>query len=201
MKKLIIFILLLLFSCGVTKEKSKQKNSTEAEISSKSELQNNNNGSVNLNSTKNTLTESSVQNDFEKNKLLSNQNFVLKSNGKCAEPGAIRNVQFTDKAGNTTTIPVNDNTELSFGNQSEESKELASLKEDKRVLTNEKNDLQHRYDNSTKLLAEAQEKVKKQFSDINSKTKKNTFWQFVLCAVLAVVVWEGGKKLIKTYIL
>ncbi|MEG0760087.1 MAG: hypothetical protein RR411_01275 [Chryseobacterium sp.] len=195
MKKLIIFLLLFLFSCGITKEKSKLKQSETSELQLKLFEQSNSSGTVNSAATKNQLTESSTHNNFESSKLLTNQNFILKSNGKCAEPGTVRNVQFTDKAGNTTTIPVNDNTELNFGNTSEESKEIQTLKEDKRILLDEKNDLQLKYDNSSKLLFESKEKLKKQSTELYLKQKKSTIWQFLLCAVLAVVLWELLRKI------
>lgn len=201
MKKVIIILLLLLFSCGITKEKYKQKQIETSELSSKLYKDNNNSGTINLASTKNQFTEISGKKNLESSKLLTNQNFSLKSNGKCVEPGAVRNVQFTDKAGNITTIPVNDNTELNFGNQSEESKEIQTLKEDKRILLNDKINLQLKYDKTQKLLTETNEKLQKKSTYTDIKTKKNTFWQFVLCAILAVIIWEGSKKLIKTYIL
>lgn len=200
MNKFLIFLLIFLFSCGITKEKSKLKQSEASELQSKVSEQNNSSGTVNSVATKKQLTESSTQNNFESSKLLTNQNFILKSNGKCAEPGTVRNVQFTDKAGNTTTIPVNDNTELNFGNTSEESKEIQSLKEDKRILLDEKKDLQLKYDTSSKTLSEAKEKIKKQSTELDLKTKKSSIWQFFLCAVLAVVVWELLRKLKQKYL-
>ncbi|WP_312078334.1 hypothetical protein [Chryseobacterium sp.] len=200
MNKLIIFFLLLLFSCGITKEKSKLKQSEASEINAKVSEQNNSSGTVNAASTKSNLTDISLQNNFERSRLQNNQNFTLKSNGKCAEPGTVRNVQFTDKAGNTTTIPVNDNTELNFGNQSEESKEIETLKADKRILQDEKNDLQLKYDKNSKLLSETQEKLNKKSTDTDVKTKKNSIWQFLLCAVLAVFCWELLKKLKQKYL-
>lgn len=201
MKQILLIILLLFFSCTTSKQKSRQKNEEQTEQQIKTSGETQRSGTVNVASTKNSLSESSVQSDFAKNQLITNQNFTLKQNGKCADPGTVRNVQFTDKAGNTTTIQVNDNTELNFGNQSEESKEIATLKEDKKTLESEKTDLQSKYDESKKELSQTKSKLKKLQLESDIQKKKSNFWQFALCVVLTLVAWGGGRKLIKTYIL
>lgn len=198
MKNLIFILLLLLpVSCGVFKNKSKEKSKTESEIKAHISAMEN----TSISETKTVAKTDSSVSDFKINAQSTaatiSQNFSLKQNGKCADGGETRFVSFTDKNGNKTEIPVNDNTELNFNNTDAvlaENKELHStvsqLKSENNKLRSE---LSTEKENNSKISATKNE------SNIRSdvETKKNPLISYVFIAFAAIVFWEFGKRQLK----
>lgn len=201
MKKLItILIILLISACTSSRQKSKEKQESFTETdftketkTSVTELENSKQNSKDSASAKTNYT-------IVRDNLLASQNFQLKNNGKCADPGTIRNVEFTDAFGNRTTIPVNDNTELNFINETDLKNEIESLKLENNHLFETSLSTQRKYEDLENEYEVFKQNLKSKSVKTDTKTKRNTVWQFVLVAVLAVIVWETTKKLIKRYI-
>ncbi|WP_144282638.1 hypothetical protein [Chryseobacterium echinoideorum] len=201
MKKLItILIILLISACTSSRQKSKEKQESFTETdftketkTSVTELENSKQNSKDSVSAKTNYT-------IVRDNLLASQNFQLKNNGKCADPGTIRNVEFTDAFGNRTTIPVNDNTELNFINETDLKNEIESLKLENNHLFETSLSTQRKYEDLENEYEVFKQNLKSKSVKTDTKTEKNTVWQFALVAVLAVIVWETSKKLIKRYI-
>lgn len=200
MKNLIILLsVLLIGSCTVSKQKKKDKNDT----SITNEVQSNEKSSVKENSVQqNNRSDSTASNanyNIDRSKTATLQNFSLKNNGKCADPGSTRYVQFTDVLGNKTSIPVNDNTDLNFGSESEIKKEVESLKTENVNLKKEIETLKKDKQALTIKQATQISNIRVKASKTDVQTEKHSFWSFILVGVLFIVVWETIKGIIKKY--
>lgn len=195
--------MLLIFAsgCVTNKHKIKDKQELNTELQTKSTSLNNENTSVDRKETKKDSSSTNQRFSLERNQLFASQNFQLKNNGKCAEPGTLRNVEFTDVLGNKTSIPVNDNTELHFKNDIDFKKEVESLKIENKQLSETVNEIQSKYEKQLSVNQDLKQRINFKSNNTDTKTESSTIWQFVLCAILTVIIWEGSKKLIKTYIL
>lgn len=200
MKNIIIILLLLITSCTVSKQKMKDKNDT----SITNEVQSNEKSSVKENSLQeNNKSDSTVSNtnyNIDRSKTATLQSFSLKNNGKCADPGSTRYVHFTDVLGNKTLIPVNDNTDLNFGNELEIKKEVESLKTENVNLKKEIETLKKDKEALTAKQAAQKSNIRVKASKTDVETKKHSFWSFILVGVLFIMAWELIKKLTKKYI-
>lgn len=201
MKKILLFLLLpLVGGCGVSKNKQKEKQLTEIEEN----LKVTNQGSVkeNSDSRKNVSDSTASQSKYNIDRSLASalQNFSLKNNGKCGDPGITRFVQFSDALGNKTAIPVNDNTDLDFHNETDLKKEIEILKTEKLTVKKENEKLVKSNESLSNQVNELSTKLKAKSTKSDTKTEKNSFSSFALIAVLAIVVWEILKKLIKKYL-
>lgn len=201
MKKLItILIIFLISACTSSRQKSKEKQETSSETNLKKETQTSVTQLENSKQNSKDSVSRSADYNIVRDNILASQNFQLKNNGKCADPGIIRNIEFKDIFGNTTTIPVNDNTELNFINETDLKNEIESLKIQNNQLSENSLETQSKYET----LKNEYEVIKKNFKSesfqTETRTKKNTVWQFALVAFLAVIIWETIKKLIKKYI-
>lgn len=203
MKKLTYFIILLFFvsGCVTNKHKMKEKQESNSLLETKNSLKSDEKLDVESNQIRKDSISIKSKYSIEKNELFAAQNFQLKNNGKCGDPGTLRNVEFTDVLGNKTSIPVNDNTELNFQNQSELKKEVESLKVENKQLTETITETQSKYEKAQSENNDLKQKLNTKTSNVNTKAESNSIWQFILCIVLSIVIWEGSKKLIKTYIL
>lgn len=192
-------LLLLLFigSCTVSKHKTKDKNDT----SITNEVQSNEKSSVKENSVQqNNRSDSTASNanyNIDRSKTATLQNFSLKNNGKCADPGSTRFVQFTDVLGNKTSIPVNDNTDLNFGSESEIKKEVESLKTENVNLKKEIETLKKDKESLTVKEVDQKSNIRVKASKVDTETENRSLWAFVLVGILSIIVWEFIKKLIK----
>lgn len=196
-KLLLLFLLLLLVSgCGVTKQKQKEKSQTELEEIIKA--------TENLDVKENTVSNKAVSDStnsitnftVDRSKAATLQNFSLKNNGRCTDPGTIRYLNFTDALGNKTSIPVNDNTDLNFNSESEFKKEIENLKIEVTNLKKENETLKK--ENQTHIAKEVSQKtkIKAKTGKTNTETEKRSFWAFILVGVLSIIAWEFIKKLI-----
>lgn len=197
MKNLLMLLLLLLMgSCTVSKHKMKDKNDT----SITNEVQSNEKNSVKENSVQqNNRSDSTASNanyNIDRSKTATLQNFSLKNNAKCADPGSTRYVQFTDVLGNKTSIPVNDNTDLNFGSESEIKKEVESLKTENFNLKKENETLKKDKEAFTTKEEAQKSNIRVKASKTDVETEKYPFWSFIVVGVLSIVVWETIKKLI-----
>lgn len=201
MKKLItILIIFLISACTSSRQKSKEKQETVSETDFTKERQASVNASENVKESKKDSVSTKTSYNIVRDNLFASQNFQLKNNGKCADPGTIRNIEFTDAFGNRTTIPVNDNTELNFINETDLKNEIESLKLENNQLFETSLSIQTKYEALQNEYEVFRHNLKSKSVKTDTKTKKNTIWQFVLVAVLAVLIWETSKKLIKRYI-
>lgn len=194
MKTILIFLSLLLVSCGISKDKLKQKkelNFTE-KSKQKTELQQSEN-TVSSVAVKKLFTSSVLQNK-EQEKFLQTQNFQLKNNGKCSDPGTTRNVEFTDALGNKTKIPINDNTELNFGSLTEIQKENETLKAENKQQSSEIQKLEKQFNETTKKLEKAEKQLKERSVDVETKTKKNPIGSYLFTVFASIVIWEVIRR-------
>lgn len=200
MKKSIIIILLMLLSCGVTKDKIKTKSETkETQV-----MAVNTNKSVkkNLDSTKN-LKDSTVENrswSTVKADLSVLQNFTLRNSGKCDNAGETRFVSFTDAAGNKTNIPVNNNTELNFGTSTDFKKQIETLKIELSVVKAENTALRAKIESNAVINQKSSRNQSASNASTNVKTKKSSLPSFAFVGLLSIVVYELIRQLIKKLI-
>lgn len=196
---LLLFLLLFIAGCTVNKHKNKEKNDTSIH----NEVQSNEKSSVKENSVQNKKisdsTTSNAKYNIDRSKTAVLQNFSLKNNGKCADPGSTRYVQFTDVLGNKTSIPVNDNTDLDFRSESEMKKEIESLKTELFNLKKENETLKKDKKSLTSKKAAQKSDIRTKNSKTDIKTEKHSFWNFILVGVLFIIVWETIKGIIKKY--
>ena len=185
-------------SCTVNKNKTKDKNDT----SITNEVQSSETSSIKDNSIRqNNRSDSTASNanyNIDRSKIATLQNFSLKNNGKCTDPGPTRYVHFTDVLGNKTSIPVNDNTDLNFGNKSQIKKEVESLKTENFNLKKENETLKKDKEAFTTKEEAQKSNIRVKASRTDVETEKYPFWSFIVVGVLSIVVWEIIKrKLIK----
>lgn len=185
-----LLILLLLISCGTrTKTKTTDKVETKTEINDKTNV--------------NTKVETEVKAKIEvKDKvktevkteamaLQSIQNLSLKNSGKCQDPGAVRYLSYTDKNGSKMEIPVDNNTELNFGNESNFKQENQILKSENETLKTENTSLSTRFKevlNQNKTLSENVEILQKSNHIISDK---KGIWFFSMGVATGIVVILG----------
>lgn len=201
MKKLItILIIFLISACTSSRQKSKEKQQTVSETNLTKEKKASVNASENVKESKKDSVSTKASYNIVRDNLFVSQNFQLKNNGKCADPGTIRNIEFTDAFGNRTTIPVNDNTELNFINETDLKNEIESLKLENNQLFETSLSIQTKYEALQNEYEIFRQDLKSKSIKTDTETKKNTIWQFALIAVLAVLIWETSKKLIKRYV-
>lgn len=199
MKNLLMLFLFLFIGCTLSKHKTKAKNDT----SITNEVHRSEKSSVKENTTQQkSLSDSTVFNanyNIDRIKTATLQNFSLKNNGRCADPGSIRIIQFTDVLGNKTSIPVNDNTDLSFGSESEINKEIEAYKTEVVKLKKENETLKQDKEAllTTKTAQKSDIRVKASKMDVEKEIYP--FWVFVVVGVLSIALWEIEKKLIKKY--
>lgn len=201
MKKLLFLLLLILLigSCTVSKHKTKEKNDT----SITNEIQNSETSSIKDKSIRqNNRSDSTASNanyNIDRSKTATLQNFSLKNNGKCTDPGSTRYVHFIDVLGNKTSIPVNDNTDLNFVSESEMKKEVESVKTENVNLKKEIETLKKDKQALTVKQAAQKSNIRVKASKTDVETEKYSFWSFILVGVLFIVVWETIKGIIKKY--
>lgn len=202
MKKLLL-IFLLLFSVGCTVSKTKSKTKDKLEISEQTKISENTTVKSSTD-VKNAVSDSSGSKsnyNIDRNHSSALQNFSLKNNGKCSDPGPTRYVQFTDALGNRSTIPVNDNTDLNFENITELKKEVESLQQENANLVKSNKTFKNQVDVSEKKISDQNKLIKSLSMKSDIHKDKNPFSLYALIIVCTVVVWELLKKLIKKYLL
>ncbi len=202
MKTLIsVFTLLIVASCGISKEKSKQKELLEqtTTLDFHTEMTRKENELKNISGTDSSSNKIGL--NSLKSFLETSQNFTLKNNGKCSESGEIRFVNITDFHGNKTSIPVNDNTELNFGNETKLRYEISELKQEIVNLKSENNLLQKNSEELEALKKHQTFNSKSQTTNVDVKTKKSSFSNIILIVVLSIVGWELLKFYLKKLIL
>ena len=198
MKKLLLLFLLLLIvgGCGVTKHKQKEKAQMELEedlkTTEKTDVKENTSSQKSISDSTNSISNYAV----DRSKASTLQNFSLKNNGRCQDPGTIRYINFTDALGNKTSIPVNDNTDLAFNSETEFKKVIETLKVEITNLKKENETLKKENKTRTAKDVSQKSKIKAKTSKTNTETEKHSFWAFILVGVLSVVLWETIKKLI-----
>lgn len=196
MKKIILLFLLIFLTnnCTVNKHKTKDKNDTsitnEVQITEKSSVKENSVQQHNRSDS----TVSNANYNIDRSKIATLQNFSLKNNGKCAGPGSTRYVQFTDVLGNKTSIPVNDNTDLNFGSESEIKKEVESLKIENINLKKQIETLKKDKEALTAKQESQKSNIKVKVSKTDVETEKYPFWSFIVVGVLSIVFWEIIKR-------
>ena len=196
---LLMLMLMLSTSCSVFKHKTKEKAKTE--IQKKTDISKMENISISA-KTVITAKDSAVANfNFSKEKRSSEmlQNFTLKSNGKCLDGGQIRFVNFTDKNGNKTEIPVNDNTELNFTSSDAVLEENKTLKTEIKKLKQENVQLQDSLNVSKNLQLNESKSSKTAIAEVETKKESKSFFSYVFVAFAAIVFWELGKKYLKPF--
>lgn len=201
MKKLLIIILLLLLcSCGIMKNKLKEKQESESSVKTEMEASSQ---QTNEEMENNSFLDSVAQKthfNAAKSLFSNSQNFNLTNNGKCGDPGVIRFVQITDAKGNTTSIPVTDNTDLNFVNESKYEAEILDLKTEISSLIKENDSIKK----SNELLHTSNINQSTELSnkslDLDLQTKSSPLSAFIWVAILSVIVWELLKHYLKKLI-
>lgn len=199
MKPLILLFSLFLLSCG-TRSKDLEKTTTKEQSVA--------NQSTNINQSSQTefINDERLSNreitDFNSQTLgtQSIQSLVLKNTGKCVDPGTVRYLNFTAKDGSKIEVPVDNNTELAFGNESNFKQEIQFLKTENETLKTENNVLKKHF----KEVLNQNESLTK---TIETSTKSNhvksdrTSWATWLWFGIAIIAfWEFAKSLIKKYL-
>lgn len=199
MKNILLILFLIVISCTVNKHKEKEK----SVISEKTESNTAENQKVvetsNLDKAKTDSTILESHFNIDRSKAATLQNFQLKSNGKCTDPGIIRYVQFTDVLGNKTSIPVNDNTDLNFESESELQKENENLKAQLSKVTKENETLKREKESVTAKKAAIKSDIKVNNRKTDVKTEKQSFWAFIIVGLISILLWELLKQAIKKY--
>lgn len=191
MKKLsIICLLMMLYSCSITKNKNKQKQQSESvsktEIQTKSEVKNQ---EMEYSSFLDSTTQK-TQFNGAKSLFTTGQNFNLTNNGKCADPGAVRFVQMTDSQGNQTSIPVNDNTDLNFGSVTKLETEISDLKIENSSLIKSNDSIKKNNESlQTANINQSKELISKSL-ELDLKTKSSPLSAFIWFGVLLLIAWE-----------
>lgn len=199
-KLLIICLLMMLYSCSIMKSKSKQKQFTENSVQTVIEAET---------VTKNQEMENSSFSDSTIHKtsftgaksLLSNsQNFNLTNNGKCGDPGSVRFVHVTDSKGNHTSIPVNDNTDLKFSNESKSENEISDLKIENSSLIKQNDSLKNTTETlQSQNINQSAELISKSL-ELDLKTKSSPLSAFIWMGIISVIAWELLKFYFKKLI-
>lgn len=195
--KYLLVLLLFTVSCSVFKHKNKEKTKTELVKESQSSKKENNSiiSNTEVESKDSTVTNFSINNHKSAAQVL--QNFTLKNNGKCLDGGQLRFINFTDKNGNKTEIPVNDNTELNFSNSDAVLEENRSLKDEMKKMKETNLKLQDSVQYSKSIQEKASEKSSSSIIEIETKKESKSFVSYLFVAFAAVVFWELGKKYLK----
>ncbi|PWN62322.1 hypothetical protein [Chryseobacterium oncorhynchi] len=197
-KLLLLFVLLILVGgCGVTKHKQKGKTQTELEEGlktiEKTDVKENITSQKRVSDSINSISNYAV----DRSKAATLQNFSLKNNGRCTDPGTIRYLNFTDALGNKTSIPVNDNTDLNFNSETEFKKEIETLKIEITNLKKENETLKKENKTLTAKEVDKKSKINTKTSNTKTETEKRSFWAFILVGVLSIVVWEIIRRKFK----
>lgn len=189
-KLLIICVLMMLYSCSIMKNKNKQKQFTESNIQTTIRTES---------ATKNGEMENSSFSDSINQKtsfsvvksLFSNsQKFNLSNNGKCGDPGTVRFVQVTDSKGNQTSIPVNDNTDLNFGNESKSENEILDLKIENSSLIKQNDSLRKNNESLQETNINQSSELITKSLELDLKTKSSPLSVFIWVGFLSIVGWE-----------
>ena len=196
MRKFIIILCLFLISCGARhKTKSVEKEALKTEEKYLKETQSTSAEKEKeahkiLDSGKNISEHNSFMDQYS---FL--QNFTLKNTGKCLNP-SVHFVTVTDSKGNTTQIPIDNNTELSFNNENKSNKEFSSLKQENTELKQSILIKDKEIYNLQKNIEEHQASLQKKVSKKDVETVYKPYvWMFVL---VGIILLYAGYKLYKT---
>lgn len=200
MKKLITIFLFLIISCGVTKDKTKFKSDFDQSSAAKTNFSNDMSKKVDSTGNKKDSLFTKLNQSTVKADLSVLQNFNLKNTGKCGDGGTTRFVNFTDAAGNKTSIPVNDNTELNFNNSTDLKKQIESLSQELTEVKTENTQLKSKLDLKAKGSTTTNKKSSGSTGETNVKTKKSSFASYAFVGLLCIVVYELLRQFIKKLI-
>lgn len=181
-----LLILLLLLSCGSrTKTKTTDKTKVETEHD------------TNIKAIIGFENKAKTEMETEVTALQSIQNLSLKNSGKCQDAGVVRFLSFTDKNGSKLEVPVDNNTELNFGNETNFKQENQILKSKNESLKSENINLSTRFKevlNQNKTLTEKAKSSKKSNHVKADRTSWTTWLWFGISLILFL---EFGKFIIK----
>lgn len=189
-------LILLLLSCG-TREKTKITDKAEAKIETTDKAKVESDEETEIKAKIEVKDKAKTQIETEVTALQSIQNLSLKNSGKCIDGGVMRFLSFTDKNGSKLEVPVDNNTELNFGNESSFKQENQSLKTENETLKIENINLLTRFKevlNQNKTLAEQTKSLQKSNHVQSDKTSWTTWIWFGISLIL---FWEVGKFIIK----
>ena len=191
-----LLILLLLLSCGSrTKTKTTDKTEAKVDVNDKTKVETEHD--TNIKAIIGFENKAKTQIETEVTTLQSIQNLSLKNSGKCVDAGQVRFLSFTDKNGSKLEVPVDNNTELNFGNESNFKQENQSLKSENESLKTENTSLSTRFKevlNQNKTLSE-NVKVLQKSNHVESQRTSWTTWLWF--GISLIMFWEIGKFIIK----
>lgn len=196
-KTLLIFTIFLVSSCSIMKNKSKEKlmsSSVEnTSITASTDLKIREREDI---ATKDSLV---TKQDFkiEKSTIATSQKINLINNGRCADPGILRFVQITDLQGNKTEIPVNDNTDLQFGNDSKFDTEISDLKIENSALLRQNKSYEKDTDSLQSLNTNLNKELITKSMQLDLKTKSSPLSAFIWVVLLSIAAWEILKFYLK----
>lgn len=198
MKKLLLFFLLTaILSCSIFKNKAKQKQdfktADKVDLTLKSTEKDK---GVEINS-KSDSTALKTHRTANKSLFTNSQNFNLQNNGKCADPGTTRFVKLMDVTGNTTEIPVNDNTDLKYGNETKLENDISDLKIEIIDLKKQKDSIAKNYENSENTNIQLSKKLESKNLQLDLQTKSSPLSAFIWVGILSIAAWELVKYYIK----
>lgn len=191
-----LLILLLLLSCG-TREKIKITDKAEAKIETTDKTKVETGEETEVKAKIEVKDKAEIEEKTEIKALQSIQNLSLKNSGKCQEAGTVRFLSFTDKNGSKLEVPVDNNTELNFGNESNFKQENQTLKSENESLKTENTSLSTRFKevlNQNKTLSE-NVKVLQKSNHVESQRTSWTTWLWF--GISLIMFWEIGKFIIK----
>ena len=198
MKTILYFIsIFILMSCNAIKQKDKIVNKDSSTTSSSVDSHNTSKNQSNYKITSKDSTafksDLNVSSDFQ-NAI---QNLTLKSNGKCSEVGETTFMEFKDQQGNTLKVPVNNNTELAFGNESNSVQENVRLNQELSAVNQELHNVKLNLYNEQKTSTQLKTEISNLESQLKIKVQKPVWYAFLFWCVIAVIVWEFGLFYLK----
>lgn len=200
MKTYLLALLLFLTACNALKNKDKTKDKLQAETSQ--QVQNRENstttGSESYKIADSTVASFNQQSSTAVQSLI--QSLSLKNTGKCTESGETAYMKFKDVSGAELSVPVNNNTDLSFSNSSELQQENSALKMENTSIKTQTAKLETELKASKETNTKLQTKLKAANTELSTQTKTPTFWSYLFWCLVAVVVYKVGEIYVKKLI-
>lgn len=186
--KYFLTTVLLLASVSCATQRQKSKHTERAESSQFAKKGTDVQAQADIMETATVKDSTAVKTDVRAGKEVSAllQNLTLKNSGKCGDGGEIRFLRITDKAGNVTEVPVNDNTELNYSSQASLEKENASLKQELQNVKTENSHLQAELSAKSSSTENLQNHNESEVSDSALDVRRNGFMSYVWTVIITI---------------
>lgn len=181
---------LLLVGCNAIKQKEKTTSSTHAETTERlnAQVQNSTQSFYSLSAKDSATTKlASVKTSQF---LTSLQTLSLRNNGKCEDPGQTTYLTYRDGTGNEYSVPVNNNTELSFGSDKQSSVKVDSLVQENNALTLRLEDAAVKNDSLMAVSKELWNNLETTNESLSKYSKRPTIGAMLFWCLLSIVVYK-----------